>query len=262
MSYVAFELTVEDGLATVTLNQPQRGNPFDGTFCSEFCSIASQLKVRTDVRAVLLRARGPYFSVGGDIHQFAADLDVLPARIQEWTASLHMGLARMARLDAPLVACVEGTAMGGAVALVASCDLVYCARSAKLGAAYSSIGYSCDAGASQSLAARMGLARARRFLLLGEVLTAERAELLGLVDFVEDDGDVYGIALAQARSLAKGPTRAYGEIRRLMARALSQPLERQLEDEAQGLARIAATEDAREGIQAFVEKRKPNFRGE
>lgn len=261
MTYEAFELSIEDGLASVTLNQPQRGNPFDGTFCREFCAIANHLKVRNDVRAVLLRANGPYFSVGGDIQQFAVHLDVLPGKIQEWTASLHLGLARLARLDAPLVACVQGTAMGGAVALIASCDLVFCARSAKLGAAYSQIGYSCDAGASQSLAARMGLARARRFLLLGEVLKAENAEQVGLVDFVLEDAAVHDAAVAQARELANGPTRAYGEIRRVMARALGQPLEVQLEDEAQGLARVAATDDAREGIQAFIEKRKPGFRG-
>jgi len=261
MNYSAFELQIEEGVAIVTLAQPQRGNPFDGAFCSEFAAIANRLAVDHDVRAVLIRARGPYFSVGGDIQQFVAHLDDLPSRIQEWTSTLHMGLARLARLDAPVIACVEGVAMGGAVALIASCDLVYCGRSVKLGAAYTSIGYSCDAGASQALAQRMGLARARRYLLLGESLKGEHAEQVGLVDFCVDDAQVWDTALAQARALANGPTRAYGQIRRLMARALSQPLELQLEDEAQGLARIAASEDAREGLRAFIDKRKPAFRG-
>ncbi|EPL3138006.1 TPA: enoyl-CoA hydratase/isomerase family protein [Pseudomonas aeruginosa] len=261
MTYEAFDLQVEDGLAHLTLNQPERGNPFDGTFCAEFCSIANALTGRDDVRAVLLRARGDYFSVGGDIREFARHLDVLPGRINEWTSTLHMGLARMARLDAPIVACVEGTAMGGAVAMIAGCDLVYSAERARFGAAYSHIGYSCDAGASFSLASRMGLARARRFLLLGEVVEAMEAERIGLVDFVHAPDAVYDAALSQARALANGPTRAYGEIRRIVARSLSRPLEAQLEEEARSLARVAASADAREGITAFTEKRKPHFIG-
>ncbi|EMO5468731.1 TPA: enoyl-CoA hydratase/isomerase family protein [Pseudomonas aeruginosa] len=261
MSYEAFDLKVEDGLAHLTLNQPERGNPFDGVFCADFCAIANSLAGREDVRAVLLRAKGPYFSVGGDVQQFARDLDVLPNKIRQWTATLHMGLARMAQLDAPLVACVEGTAMGGAVAMIAACDLVFSSNRVKFGAAYSHIGYSCDAGASFSLASRMGLARARRFLLLGEVVDATEAERIGLVDFVHEPEAVHDAALNQARTLANGPTRAYGEIRRIVARSLAQPLEAQLEDEARGLARVAATADAREGVTAFTEKRKPRFVG-
>ncbi|MBN0749646.1 enoyl-CoA hydratase, partial [Pseudomonas aeruginosa] len=95
----------------------------------------------------------------------------------------------------------------------------------------SHIGYSCDAGASFSLASRMGLARARRFLLLGEVVDAAEAERIGLVDFVHEPEAVHDAALNQARTLANGPTRAYGEIRRIVARSLAQPLETQLEDE-------------------------------
>jgi len=159
------------------------------------------------------------------------------------------------------VAAVHGTAMGGAVAMVSNCDVVYAGRSAKFGAAYAQIGYSCDAGSSTGLASRMGLARARRFMLLSEMLTAEEAGQAGLVDFVVDDAALQAEAEKAAIKLSRGPTRAYGEIRRVVSRALGQPFETQLEEEAQGLARMAGTADAREGITAFVEKRKPNFKG-
>ena len=192
---------------------------------------------------------------------FSRHLDELPLKIRNWTAGLHTGIARLSRLNAPIVAAVHGTAMGGAVALVAGCDLVYAARGASFGAAYSSIGYSLDAGASYTLASRMGLARARRYVLCGEMLTAEEAAVAGLVDFVVDDDAVFAEAEAAALRLAQGPTRAFGEVRRLFRKSLSQPFEAQLEDEAQALSLISGSTDAREGIMAFVEKRKPVFVG-
>lgn len=261
MARDALDLKIVDGIARIVLSRPDKGNPLDGVFCAELRDVANQIAGDPTVRAVLIEARGKFFSVGGDIASFVAHQDDLPHRIREWTSSLHMGIARLARLDAPLVAAVHGTAMGGAVALVAHCDLVYCARSARLGAAFAQIGYSCDTGSTPALAARMGLARARRFMLLAEMLTADQAAQAGLVDFVVDDEQVDVEAAQAASRLARGPTRAYGEIRRLFARSLAQPLEAQLEDEAQGLARVAGTEDAREGIRAFVEKRRPTFHG-
>ena len=261
MRIECFELEVVQGVAHLTLDRPERGNPIDAPFCAELRAIANDLAGRVDVRAVLLKSRGKYFSVGGDVQLFSRNLETLPNKIYEWTADLHVAIARLLRLNAPLVASVHADAMGGAAALIAHCDLVYCASTARLGAAYSRIGYSCDAGSSVAFAARMGLARARRFVLLGEVLDAEEAARAGLVDHVVEDASLLLEATGAATRLSRGPTRAYGETRRLFSRALAQPLESQLEEEAQALARVAATEDAREGIMAFVEKRAPVFHG-
>lgn len=262
MSYESLQLDIRDnGVAHLVLNQPALGNPFNAAFCREIAEAAGALAGRRDVRAVLLRANGPYFSVGGDIKMFSRTLDTLPEQIRTWTGGLHLGVARLARLDAPIVAAIHGTAMGGAVGLAAGCDLVYCGRSVTLGAAYTTIGYTCDMGATFTLASRMGLARARRFLLLGELLSAEQAERAGLVDYLVDDAAVVAEAEAAAIRLASGPTRAYGELRRLMTSALGAGFERQMEDEVQGLIRAASTADAREGISAFIERRPAQFRG-
>ncbi len=261
MSYQSIDVRVQEGIARVALSQPEIGNPFNEVFCREWALVADELSLRTDVRAVLICAEGRYFSVGGDIGMFAKNLDELPLKIRHWTANLHMGLARFARLDAPIVAAVHATAMGGAVALVAGCDVVYAARGARFGSAYTSIGYSVDAGASYSLAARMGIARARRYVLCAEVLGADEAAAAGLVDVVVDDATLLAEAERAAARLAGGPTRAYGEIRRLFRKSLRQPFEAQLEDEAQALSKIAATADAREGIVSFVQKRKAAFTG-
>jgi len=261
MTYETIELVVNDGLAHLTLNQPDLGNPFNAVFCREFGQVANELAGREDVRVVLLSARGNFFSVGGDLGMFSRDLDAMPNAVREGTAGLHMGMARLLRLNAPIVVCVHATAMGGAVSVLSNCDLVYSARSARFGAAYSHIGFTCDLGASFGLASRMGLARARRFLLLGEVLDAVEAERTGLVDYVVDDAEVNAQAEQAAVRLSRGPTLAYGEVRRVMARSLGQAFEAQLEDEAQALARVAASQDAREGITAFLEKRRPMFKG-
>lgn len=261
MGYQTLELTVGDGLARLVLNQPELGNPFDPACCAEFGQVATELAGRRDVRAVLLSARGRFFSVGGDLAPFARDLDAMPETVLRGTAGLHMGMARLLRMDAPIIASVHATAMGGAVSVLSNCDLVYCARSARLGAAYSRIGFTCDLGASFGLASRLGPARARRFLILGEVLDAVQAEAVGLVDFVVEDAALEAEAEQAALRLAAGPTRAYGEVRRLMARALARGAEELLEDEAQALARVAAGPDAREGIAAFMEKRAPVFQG-
>jgi 2-(1,2-epoxy-1,2-dihydrophenyl)acetyl-CoA isomerase len=255
------DLEIKDGVAHIVLDRPDEGNPFTAALCREWCAIANEIADDPRVRAVLLKGRGKYFSVGGDIESFANHADALPQLIREWVAAVHAGMARLARMDAPIVAAVHATAVGAGLALVASCDLVYCARSARLGSAFTQIGYSCDSGLSAALAARMGVARARRFVLLAEMLAAEQAAEVGLVDFVIADDEVWPEAERAALRLAQGPTRAYGEVRRLFQSSLAQPFATQLEDEALAIVRVAGTEDAREGIRAFVERRRPVFRG-
>lgn len=261
MNFKSIELRMDDGLAYLTLNQPHLGNPYNEVFCREMGEAANFLTLNKAVRAILITAKGERFCVGGDIKMFTEDRSALSAGILKWTQNIHVGLARLWRLDAPIVTAVHGMAMGGSTGLIAGSDVVYCAASAKLGAAYTTIGFSCDVGVSHALVSRMGLARARRFLLLGEILTAEEAATAGLVDFVLSDEDVKAEAEKTARRLAKGPTQAYGQIRRLMLTACRQPIESQLEDEAQGLASITGTDDAWEGLTAFVDRRPPLFQG-
>ena len=261
--YETLTLEVGDGLAVVTLDRPDAGNSMIGPFFDDFATLADELTVRgPEIRAVLVRSTGRFFSVGGDVGMFAERIDDLPAAVLAGTRAMHPALARLARLNAPIVAAVQGTAMGGAVAMLSTFDLLVSARSAKFGAAYSQLGFSLDLGASYGLASRMGISRARRFLLLGELLSAEDAQRVGLVDEVVDDDALDDTALAMARRLASGPTRAYGEVRRLLAQSLRTPFETQLEEEAHGLARSGASRDGREGVTAFMEKRPPVFRGE
>lgn len=249
------------GMATVSLAQPERGNPFDGDFTRDFRQVVCDLWDREDLRSVLLRADGGNFSFGGDLKALQPAGAQLPALVRSWTADLHMGLQRLWTLPVPIVCAVQGFAMGGGVALLAGCDVVIAAESAKFGSAFARIGFSCDSGTSAVLTARMGMARARRFVLLGEMLTASEALNTGLVDMVVPLEAVQQKAEGLTRELAEGPTLAYGGIKRLFLDAGQAQLQAQLENEALTLARVAASADALEGVAAMIQRRAAVFMG-
>src|SRR5258706_9103365 len=171
----ALHLSIDNGLATVTLTQPARGNPIDGDFSRELRQVALDLWDCTSLRAVLLRAEGANFSYGGDIKAFYPSRHDLAPKVRLWTADLHAGLSRLWNLPVPIVAEVQGWAMGGSVGVLAGCDVVVAGQSTRLGSAFAQLGFSCDSGTSATLTARMGTARARRFVLLAEVLNSDDA---------------------------------------------------------------------------------------
>ena len=244
-----------EGLAIVSLAQPERGNPFDGDFTHALKQVASDLWDRPGLRAVLLRADGANYSLGGDLKAFGPVKDRLAPLVRRWTADLHMGLQRFWQLPVPMVTAVQGFAMGGGAALLAGCDVVRVGESTRIGSAFAQLGFSCDSGASATLTSRMGPSRARRFVLLAEALQC------GLVDRVVADAALQDEALALATQLSTGPTLAFGEIKRLFLRAGSAHFEAQPEDEALTLARLSASADAQERITAMLERRKPVFCG-
>src|SRR5215467_2128910 len=220
ISTKSFDCTIDEGLAHIDLNQPERGNPIDGEFCREFGLCIAELSERTDVRSVLLSARGRLFSVGGDLSLLVKVGDALPRTIKAWTADLHAAIARMVRMRAPVIAAVHGNVAGGSVSLMAAADVVVMAESARISAAFSKIGFSPDSGSTTTVTRRVGVARARRFFLLGETLDASTALSLGLVDHVVESNAVQSEAKRMARELATGPTEAYGAVKRLFAQAL------------------------------------------
>jgi len=258
---VSLRSEVADGLAVLTLTQPARGNPLDAALIAQLKECVQWLWGRDALRCVLLRAEGGNFSFGGDLHAFHAHGPRLPALVRDWTADLHMALQRLWALPVPLVAQVQGAAMGGALSLVAGCDVVVAAAGSRFGSAFSRIGLSCDSGSSATLTARMGMARARRFVLFSEVLDSAAAQQAGLVDRVVPDDALAHEAVQLARRLAQGPTAAYGAIKRLFLQAGSAQLQAQLEAEALAIAAVAATQDAGEGVAALLARREPVFRG-
>lgn len=248
-------LDVARGVARIVLDNPARGNPISQAFVRALEDVTLQCADREDVRAVLLSASGPRFSVGGDITEFTADLDALPGLMRCWNASINASVARLQRMNAPVVAAVHGVIAGGALSVISGCDIIVAGEAARFVAAYASIGFCPDIGGTASLVRRIGVARARRFHLLHERLDAATAERIGLVDFVVAADEVLPTAEGIAVKFAQGPTLAYGEIKRLMLSAAHAPLELQLELETQALVRLVRSDDARGALQAFRDKR-------
>lgn len=262
MDTSAFEFRVERALAVLTLNQPTRGNPIDEAFCRELKLLAIECDENPAIRAVLIEARGKNFSVGGDLKTFVRDRATLPALTKAMTADLNSGLTRLARMDAPVVIAVHGLVTGGAVAFTAAADFAIATADARFYAAFTGIGFSCDCGTSHYLPRRVGTGRTLDFLLRNRIWTAQDAMRYGLVnELVTDETTLATTARALADELAKGPTRAYGEIKRLVQSSFEQTLETQLEDEAQAIARCTRTEDAWRALNAVLAKQKFEFGG-
>jgi 2-(1,2-epoxy-1,2-dihydrophenyl)acetyl-CoA isomerase len=257
----SIDCTVADGIARVVLNQPDRGNPIDGILARELRDLAVMLGEDDTVRAVLMSANGRMFSVGGDIKTFVKRREDLPAIVKTWTTDLHSAIARFMRMRAPVVVAVHGNVGGGSVSLVAAADIVYASRNVKFASGFAQIGFSADSGSTVTLTQRMGLSRAKRFLMLSEVLNAEEAQAAGLVDVVVGEDRLMQEAEAAAKKFAAGAPLAYAGIKQLMLRARMQGLETQMEDEAQMLAGIVRSDDAWEGVNAFVARRAPKFHG-
>jgi 2-(1,2-epoxy-1,2-dihydrophenyl)acetyl-CoA isomerase len=261
MELKAFAFEVKDDVAHITLNQPDRGNPFDQRFAEEFDWLATECTVRPDVRAVLIDAEGRFFSVGGDLNALSRSRENLARFVSGATSDLHMGISRFARMNAPVVVAVHGLAAGGAVALAAGADFALAAPGAKFYAAFAGIGIISDSGGSYFLPRRMGSRRAAQFYMLNETLSAEEAVATGLINRVVPAEDLSAEAWALATRLAGGPTLAFGEAKNLLLSSPRESLEGQLENEARAMARVTRTDDAFNAMRAVLAKQMPTFQG-
>ena len=255
----SFSFEIKDAVAHITLDQGERGNPFDRRFAAEFNELATECSVNPVVRAVLIDAKGRFFSVGGDLNALARDREELARFVSAATADLHMAISRFARMNAPVVVAVHALAAGGAVALIAGADFALAAPSAKFYAAFAGIGIISDSGGSYFLPRRMGQRRATQFLMLNETLSAQEAVAAGLINRVVEEDALAAEAWALAARLAQGPTLAYGELKNLLLASSLENIEGQLESEARAMARVTRTDDAWNAMRAVLAKQKPTF---
>ncbi|WP_181779474.1 enoyl-CoA hydratase/isomerase family protein [Pseudonocardia pini] len=255
-------LDIADGIAHVTLTEPDRGNPFDLDFCLALSRVATECDENTAVRAVLITAQGRYFTVGADLKTMTRDREALPRFIKDATVGLHSAISRFARMRSPVVLAAHSLVVGGGVALSAAADFCVAARSARFYAAYTGIGLLCDGGGSTFLPRRIGVRRTAEFLMRNQTWTADQALANGLVTEVVEDEALPAAALALATELAAGPTASFGEIKNLLLSTWEQPIEAQMELEARAMARVCRTDDAWTGVTEVAARRKPEFRGQ
>src|SRR3954462_3018747 len=214
---------VKDHVARITLNRPDAANALDMEMARDLMHVSISASEDPTVRAVILTGAGKMFSGGGDLKSFAAQGDALPGHLKEVALYLHAAISRFVRMDAPVIAAVNGTAGGGGMSLCLFADVVLAAESAKFTLAYTRAGLSPDGGSTYFLPRLIGLRRALELALTNRVLTAKEAQDWGIVTRVVADAELQGEAQALASQLASGATRAIGAAKRLLHHSFGEP---------------------------------------
>lgn len=211
-----------------------------------------------DAGAILLAGDGPNFCAGGDVRGFAA-ADHRPDHLRSLADSFHGFIQALIAADRPIVAAVSGWAAGAGMSLVLYADVAVGGTSTRLRPAYLGIGLSPDGGMTWTLPRTVGAARARRILLTNEILDADTALALGVLGEVVDDAEVADRARAVADQIAAGPRGALTATRRLLTASATSTLPEQLAAEAHSISTLSASAEGVEGVDAFVEKRTPDY---
>jgi 2-(1,2-epoxy-1,2-dihydrophenyl)acetyl-CoA isomerase len=253
----------DGGVGRITLNRPESLNAWNKDLGRLMKDAVTQRATDPGVRAVLVTGAGRAFSSGADLKaEFDPDPDDgLPDIRRRLRDLYHPVIAGIRTLEKPVVAAVNGPAVGIGASLAFACDLVLAAESSYFALAFVNIGLMPDGGSTLFVPAAAGKARAFQMALLGDRITAATAVEWGLANAVHSDERLSDEAGALARRLAEGPTRSYAGSKRALNRMLYPDLEGQLELEAELQHAIARTGDFVEGVSAFVEKRAPAFQG-
>ncbi|MGE0625667.1 MAG: enoyl-CoA hydratase/isomerase family protein [Pseudomonadales bacterium] len=261
MNYETLLYEVADGVATITFNRPEAANALSPRMACDLNQVSLEVDADPRVRAVVVTGKGRMFCAGGDLRAISAAGDAARTVILGMTGDLHLAISRLSRNPAPVIGAVNGTAAGAGFSVVMMCDLVVSAASAVYTMAYTNAGLAPDGSSTFFMPRRIGDRRARELMLTNRVLSAEEALEWGVVNQVVDDDKVLSEALALATKLAAGPTLAYGRVKDLLNASFDNGLETQMELESRAIADMVDTADGREGISAFLSKRKPEFKG-
>ncbi len=259
---------VENAVATVTINRPDSLNAINDDVVTALIEITGALKVSKDIRCVVLTGAGDHFMAGGDVKRFkrkfedVADDNEARAWFNSILERIHVVVSNINDLRMPVIASVKGAVAGAGFSLMLGCDLVVAAEGGIFTLAYCHLGTSPDGGSTWHLPRTLGMKRAMEIALLGDRFGPEQALAWGLINKVVPASDLDAEVATLAARLAKGPTMAYGETKRLLLDSTDRDLSNQLHAETRSFVTCAMSDDFRKGVTAFVEKQKPDFKGE
>ncbi len=258
-SQPAVLFTVDGGVGQLTLNRPASYNAFNRDMALALQAALKRCADDDRIRAVHLTGAGKAFCSGQDLKEAAraeaADIDRLLGE------QLHPVVEGLRRLEKPVVGALNGLAAGAGASIALACDITVAAHSAKLVQAFVRIGLIPDSGGTWLLPRLVGWQRAAGLMMLGEPIAAQEAADMGMIYRVFPDASFAEESLELARRLAQLPTRAIGLTKRALARSLANTFEQQLDQEMALQREAIQTDDFREGLQAFLEKRPPRFSG-
>ncbi|WP_417518639.1 enoyl-CoA hydratase/isomerase family protein [Marinobacter sp.] len=257
--------SVENGVAYFTMNRPEARNALSTEMREQIRQRLEQIRSDDEVRCIVLRGSGKHFIAGGDVKGFMEFTEWTPeqrrARFTRRVQELNPIMYLMRSLNKPILASVQGAAAGAGVSLALCCDLVMACEKAFFTLAYTGIGTTPDGAGTYQLPRLVGVKKAMELALLGDRFSAQEAADMGMINWVVPEGTLEERTKVMAERLAKGPTHAYGNTKRLILQSLSSSLEAQLQAEAESFGDCTATDDWVEGVRAFNEKRKPQYTG-
>jgi 2-(1,2-epoxy-1,2-dihydrophenyl)acetyl-CoA isomerase len=262
MAYDTIIASVEDGVAVLTLNRPDTLNSFNDHMHAEVRDFLQTVRSDDGIRCLVITGAGRGFCAGQDLGDRAlageAEAPDLGASVER---NYNPLIKSIMNLEMPVVCAVNGVAAGAGANIALACDIVLAAKSASFIESFCKIGLVPDSGGTWNLPRALGLPRARGLALLGDKLPAETAADWGMIWRCVDDDALMTETLNLARHLAKQPTKGLAAIKRLLNRSFANSLDEQLELEKETMRELGRTDDYREGVAAFMEKRKPVFRG-
>lgn len=248
----------DDGVATVLLNRPDKLNALSGEMYHDLADAFAELNTDDDVRTVLLTGAGRAFCAGGDVTTMGA-YDVVSGRKR--SKSHHRMILNLHHLEKPVIAAVRGPAAGIGASMALACDLIVASETAYLLMAFKNVGIPPDGGAIYFLTQHLGLSRAKEIVYSARKLPAAEARDMGLISKVVPDDQLEASAMALAREIAGSATYALTLAKRMFQYMYVPTLEQLLELEVMATGGARMTHDHVEGITAFKEKRKPQFKG-
>ncbi len=253
------KLEIDGGLAIITFNNPDRANVLDLAMAKAFAGAVNQIAGDHAVRALLITAAGRQFCAGGDITAFADTSRALPEILQELLDPVHEAMKTLTSLRIPIVCALNGAVGGGGIGFALCGDIVLAAESMKLRGGYSAIGLTPDVGGSWFTTRRAGAAKAKEIFLTNRAFPAAECLAIGLVDAVHPDAQLHEAAMKLARQIAQGPAQAQARIKALVNSAHQNTLHQHFDLERESMLASGGTDDGKEGIRAFIEKRAPKF---
>lgn len=263
-TFATIQTAIADGVLTITLNRPDSYNAFNEAMSVELNTALRTAHREDSIRCIVLTGAGKAFCSGQDLQEIKGRY---AGEAQKLDFASHLRnkynpiIQRLRTIEKPVIAAVNGVAAGAGASFAFACDLRICAKSASFVLAFVNVGLVPDSGATLTLLQSVGYAKAAELCFLGEKLTADEALKHSLVNRIVEDADLLSATREMAAKLAAMPTTAIGLTKRLLSRAWTSSLDDQLEYEAWMQSTAGNTADHREGVMAFVEKRKPKFTG-
>jgi len=258
MQYRYLKVEQEGKVAILWINRPQQLNALNMELLEELERALEELEAAEGVQALVLTGQGRAFVAGADIREMK---DFSPREAEAFSQLGHRVMARIESLSKPIVAAVNGFALGGGLELALSCDFIYAAEEAKLGQPEINLGIIPGFGGTQRLSRRIGKARAKELVFTGRTISAEEAQRWGLVNRVTSADRLLEEARAVAQQMAEKGAVALRLAKRAVDEGTEMDLSRGCVLEQELFALCFATEDQKEGMVAFLEKRPPAFRG-